>query len=191
MKTKIAILDAAERAVRIKGYNGFSFDQIAREVGIQKASIYYYFASKAELVTAVFQRFSDMIGAVLQQIDREKPRAGDRLLAYIDASRDLLEGGESVCLSIALNVNQESLQPPVIEGLKKFHHMNVDWLTATFELGQRDGSITNIGDPAVEATASLGIVDGAQIMARAMRDVAIYDNATLFLKSRILPAAPA
>lgn len=191
MSTKTAILDAAERAVRIKGYNGFSFDQIAREVGIQKASIYYYFASKAELVTAVFQRFSDMIGAVLEQIDGEKPRAGDRLLAYIDASRDLLEGGESVCLSIALNVNQESLQPPVIEGLKKFHHMNVDWLTATFELGQRDGSISNIGDPAVEATAALGIVDGAQIMARAMRDVAIYDNATLFLKSRILSAVPA
>ena len=37
------ILDAAQRMVQTRGYNGFSYADISDEVGLRKASIHHYF----------------------------------------------------------------------------------------------------------------------------------------------------
>lgn len=188
--TKTAILNAAENAVRKKGYNGFGLDQVARDAGIQKSSIFYHFASKSELIAATFRRFSHRIFSVLENAENTASGAGDRLMTYIMESRDLIEDGESICLAIALNIDQQSLQAEIVDDLALFHRTNVEWLTGIFELGLRDGSISDIGDPVEEAHACLALVDGAQMMARAHRNSGIYDQATGVLRSRISIAAP-
>ena len=43
------ILDVAERLVQQRGFNGFSYADIAAELGITKAGLHYHFASKADL----------------------------------------------------------------------------------------------------------------------------------------------
>ena len=43
------ILDSAERLVQVRGFNAFSYADVARELGITKASLHYHFAGKAEL----------------------------------------------------------------------------------------------------------------------------------------------
>lgn len=43
------IIDAAGRVFLAKGYRATSFRDIANEVGLDRASLYYYFASKQEL----------------------------------------------------------------------------------------------------------------------------------------------
>ena len=43
------ILDVAERLVQLRGFNDFSYADIARELGITTASLHYHFPSKAEL----------------------------------------------------------------------------------------------------------------------------------------------
>jgi TetR/AcrR family transcriptional repressor of nem operon len=186
IKTKTAIMDAAECAVRKRGYNGFSLDEIARDVGIQKSSIYYHFSSKSELMTASFKRFSDQIFSFLEHAASTESRAGDRLLAYIAETRGLIEEGESICLSVALNIDQQNLHEKIIDDLALFHQINIKWLTDTFELGLQDGSIKDIGDPVKEASACLALVDGAQLTARAHQDSKLYDQATCLLRSRIV-----
>ena len=47
--TASRILDVAERLAQTQGYNGFSYADIAAELGITKASLHYHFASKADL----------------------------------------------------------------------------------------------------------------------------------------------
>jgi len=44
-----AILDVAEQLAQTKGYNGFSYADIAAQLGLTKASLHYHFPSKAEL----------------------------------------------------------------------------------------------------------------------------------------------
>ncbi|MGB5484677.1 TetR/AcrR family transcriptional regulator [Parasphingorhabdus sp.] len=187
--TKKAIMNAAEIAVRKRGYNGFSLDQIARDVGIKKPSIYYHFSSKSELIAAIFRRFSKRIFSFLEQIAGADNSAGDRLMTYIMETRALIEEGESICLSIALNIDLPSMHEEIVDDLALFHKTNIKWLTETFELGLRDGSITNIGNPLEEANACLALVDGAQLMARAHRDSKLYDQATRLLRSRISASA--
>jgi TetR/AcrR family transcriptional repressor of nem operon len=195
MSTKKAIMEAAAQAVRSRGYNGFSLDQIARDVGIKKASIYYHFSSKADLVAAIFRHFSDQIVMFLDRTTGGEGCAGDRLMAYILETGTLIEEGDSICLSIALNIDQESLHEEIVKDLARFHQLNIDWLTETFELGLQDGSIKNVGNPVEEANACLALVDGAQLMARAHKNPKLYDQATIVLRSRIngrsLQARPA
>lgn len=55
METKKKIMDSAFRLFADKGIV-FSLNEVAREVGIQKASIYAHFASKEDLMYAVIDR---------------------------------------------------------------------------------------------------------------------------------------
>lgn len=179
-------MNAAENAVRKRGYNGFSLDEVACEVGIQKSSIYHHYSSKSELIAALLKRFSGRIFSFLEHVAGTESRAGDRLRAYLLETRGLIEEGDSICLSIALNIDQQSLQAKIVNDLALFHQINIDWLTATFELGLRDGSITDIGNPAEEASACLALVDGAQLIARAHQNAKLYDHAIGLLRSRIV-----
>ncbi len=54
--TREAILDAARTAFAERGYDGASIGDIARAVGIAKASVLHHFSNKDELYTAVFER---------------------------------------------------------------------------------------------------------------------------------------
>jgi TetR/AcrR family transcriptional regulator len=68
--TREAILDAARTAFAEGGYAGASISDIARAVGIAKASVLHHFPNKDELYTATFERllaewFVKIEGAVL------------------------------------------------------------------------------------------------------------------------------
>src|SRR6185369_16920377 len=51
--TAAQILDAAETLIQTRSYSAFSYQDIADELGIRKASIHYHFATKADLGVAV------------------------------------------------------------------------------------------------------------------------------------------
>ena len=51
--TSTRILDVAERLVQVRGFNGFSYADVAGELNITKASLHYHFAGKAELGEAL------------------------------------------------------------------------------------------------------------------------------------------
>lgn len=54
--TREAILDAAREAFAARGYDGASIGDIAKEVGIAKASVLHHFANKDELYGQVIDR---------------------------------------------------------------------------------------------------------------------------------------
>jgi TetR/AcrR family transcriptional repressor of nem operon len=51
--TGAKVLDVAERLLQTRGYNGFSYADVAAELKITKASLHYHFACKAELGEAL------------------------------------------------------------------------------------------------------------------------------------------
>ncbi len=59
------ILAAALKIFREKGYHAASMQDLADEVGLQKASLYYYVSSKEDLLKALYERF---LGAFTQQL---------------------------------------------------------------------------------------------------------------------------
>ena len=67
--TRQRILQAAETAFGNDGYGGTRLHQVAERVGVQKASLFHYFASKEDLYRAVLEEqideFGEAVGRVL------------------------------------------------------------------------------------------------------------------------------
>lgn len=77
--TKDNILDTMQALIQTRGYSAVSYQDIAAELGIRKASIHYHFATKSELGVAVVERYGREFGALLQTAT-EKGHGPRRLL---------------------------------------------------------------------------------------------------------------
>jgi AcrR family transcriptional regulator len=65
MKTEI--MDAAERRMQAGGFGGFSFREIAADVGIKSSSVHYHFPTKEDLAAAVIRRWAG------RSLDKARP----------------------------------------------------------------------------------------------------------------------
>ena len=95
-----------------------------------------------------------------------------------------MHDGQTVCLCVAFSTCRESLSDTVIARVGAVRAMVLQWITATFELGQRDGSVSAILGPADEAQATLAMLEGAHLAARTEEDLAVFDAATRLLRAR-------
>jgi TetR/AcrR family transcriptional repressor of nem operon len=182
--TRTALLDAAEYAARARGFDGFSYADLADSVGIRKASVHYHFATKADLCAAMMDRYGTDLGAACDQITARHQTGGARLLALIALYRDALQGGKTLCLCVALTGSRASLPDAAIEQIKAFRAMMLARLAAVFSAGQKDSTIKYVSDPGSEACATLALLEGAHLTARAAENVGTFDNAVRVLKSR-------
>src|SRR5450432_17812 len=91
------ILNAAEQLVQTKGYNGFSYADIAAELGVTKASLHYHFSSKAELGRALIVRYEAVFGAALKAIDQQAAKPPEKLRQYVGLY-DAVMRNDRMCL---------------------------------------------------------------------------------------------
>ncbi|MDC0660573.1 TetR/AcrR family transcriptional regulator [Leisingera sp. SS27] len=182
---KTALLDSAERAARSRGFDGFSYADLAKDVGIRTASIHYHFPSKADLSTALMQRYHESFAAICEEIDAHHATGGARLQALIDRYRIAHNDAQWVCLCVAFSISRESLSPEVVGQISRFRAMMRKWIGAVFELGRSDGTILNTSDSAIEAAATLSLLEGAQLSARAEENPARFEEAMAHLASRV------
>lgn len=87
-----AILRVASRLLNRKGYAGMSLTDIADELDIRNASLYYYFESKANLVFACFERAQRIVSETLESVEKGKWSGLEAIERYavsiIDPMRD-------------------------------------------------------------------------------------------------------
>jgi TetR/AcrR family transcriptional repressor of nem operon len=183
--TKTALLNCAEQAARRRGFDGFSYADLAEGVGIRKASIHHHFATKAALSVALIQRYSADFATACADIEQSYATGAARLRALIGLYRQSLQDGKSLCLCVVFSTSRESLPAEVITEISRFRLMRISWIEAVFRLGQNDGSIGAVSDPKREAAAALALLEGAQLAARAEENMALFENAMSLLMRRI------
>jgi len=183
--TKGALLISAEKAVRSRGFDAFSYADIAQDVGIRKSSIHYHFATKAVLSTALMQRYSAEFMKTCADIDADYKTAGAQLSALIQTYRAALNEGQSLCLCVAFSTSRENLSPETIEQIIQFRAMMIQWIEGKFTAGKLDGSIAYIQAPQNEAVATLALLEGAQLAARCQESPLFFDQALQLLQQRL------
>ena len=188
MDTRTALLNSAESAVRQRGFDGFSFADMARDVGIRKASIHHHFPTKADLALQLIDRYAAQFDAALSEIDASNTTAADKLRAYHGVYRDALTGGSQLCLCVAFSASRGSLADPVLERLNQFHGHSADWLQRVFDSAAQDSSVSSLTDAHAEARATLALMEGAQLIARAAASIRPFDLATAAFLSRLSAA---
>lgn len=89
-QTHVAILDAAEAIFAEKGFSRTRLEDIAERVGVRRASLVYYYKTKAALYGAVLDR---LLGGLLAQYDftPRSERPADRLGRIVEAWAEYIE----------------------------------------------------------------------------------------------------
>ncbi len=85
-KIRESILEAAETLFQRWGIHKTTMEDIAREAGKGKSSIYYYFKSKEAMLEAVAMRQAERITLAVQKEVAAKTTAREQLLAYVTTS---------------------------------------------------------------------------------------------------------
>jgi TetR/AcrR family transcriptional repressor of nem operon len=165
----------AEGYIRNRGYNSFSFREIADEIGIKSASVHYHFPTKGDLAAAVARRYSERFFEQLG--DPQDSTVVPKILIqrYIGAFRHALVKERKVCLCGMLGAEAESLPEPVLEETQRFFQTNLHWLTTVWS---RYLNKTRT-EPAVQNRAAhmLAALQGALIVARTLDDVSVFERA--------------
>jgi AcrR family transcriptional regulator len=76
------IIETAARVFHARGYDSGSLDDVAAELDLRKASLYYYVASKAQLLYLVFDRAISLALKRLDDLSRIEDPA-ERLAAFV------------------------------------------------------------------------------------------------------------
>jgi TetR/AcrR family transcriptional repressor of nem operon len=164
-----AILDVAEQLAQTRGYNGFSYADIAAKLGVTKASLHYHFPSKAELGRALIARYHTVFGAALETIDQQAANPTEKLRRYVGLY-DAVIRNDRMCLCGMLAAEYTTLPGPMQQGLKKFFDMNERWLTAVLQDGRRSGSLSFKESANERARLLFGALEGAMLVARSYSD---------------------
>jgi TetR/AcrR family transcriptional regulator, transcriptional repressor for nem operon len=159
------ILDVAEELVQIRGFNAFSYADVASELGITPAALHYHFRGKAELGEALIARYAERFAGALAQINREIEGAPAKLDAYADLYAGVLSEGR-MCLCGMLAAEYQTLPGGIRETILTFFNDNETWLVGVLAEGRADGSLHFDGPPAETARAIIGGLEGAMLVAR-------------------------
>ncbi len=164
--TDAAILDVAERLVQTRGFNGFSYADIAQELSVTKASLHYHFPSKADLGRALIDRYSVRFAESLDLIYATARGPGDALRSYAGLYADVM-AEHRMCLCGMLAAEYETLPEPMRDAIVRFFAVNEEWLAKILGRGRREGSLAFSGTPREAARGILGGLEGAMLVARA------------------------
>lgn len=170
--TSTKIMDAAEGYIRTKGYNAFSFRDIAADVGIKTASIHYHFPSKADLGAAVAERYTERFLEALGPPDRYT--FDEQISRYIAAFRSSYSSGDQMCLCGMLGAEISSLPENMIVVSKVFFVKNLLWLDQVY-LSKSDDNIS-IEQARQKSLRLLALLEGGLIVARSLDGMATFDQ---------------
>jgi TetR/AcrR family transcriptional regulator, transcriptional repressor for nem operon len=159
---KTAIMDAAERRMQAGGFFGFSFREIASDVGIKSSSVHYHFPTKEDLAAAVIRRWADTTS---EHIDKRLAKDPNPLRVWTKAFRGTAFSEPHMCPCTVLGASSHDLPQPVAAEVKRFFKMCLDKLVAS-------GLSQN------KASEFLSTIIGAMVVANALRDPKEYDRAT-------------
>ena len=171
--TATRMLDIAERLAQTRGFNGFSYADIAVELGIAKASLHHHFATKADLGRALMQRYVDRFDAALAQIDASHGDAYRKLGRYAKLFEDVLVS-DRLCLCGMLAAEYSTLPTPMRAQVQRFFERNEDWLAATVERGRKEKSLRGGSSARDVAGMIVGALEGAMLVARSREDPARF-----------------
>lgn len=174
---KEEILDIAQHLTQTKGFNGFSYSDISKEIGIKTSSIHYYFKSKDDLAIAMIERYHHNFKLLLDDIDSKIVSPRQKLIAFSGIFKSLAEAKDKFCLCGMMAAEHQSISTKAQNALKLYFKNSADWISLNF-------SILGSKKPDIDAKAFLALLEGALLIARIEGRSCLIDQLALALLSK-------
>ena len=132
--TKERIIELADRLIKTRGFNAFSYKDISDPLEIKNAAIHYYFPSKADLGIAVIDQEMEILA-----INKLKwailPEDKQLRMLFETFNRKSRQG--FVCLMGSLSPDYETLPGPMQEKVRQMSADILKWTELCLENGRK------------------------------------------------------
>lgn len=138
--TRETILDATDRLLARYGYKKMTIDDLAREVGIGKGSVYLHFKSKEEIALSHIDRIIERLKGNLQTIAGKRLSVDKRLCDML-CERVLFRFDSVQHYTQGLNDLFAHLRPRILERRKRYFAEEARIIANVIEEGQKAGEL--------------------------------------------------
>lgn len=132
------ILDAADRLLARYGYKKMTIDDLAREVGVGKGTIYLHFSSKEEVALSRIDRVIERLKAELKRVARSKEAPGARLRRML-MLRVIYRFDSVQHYTESINHVMAAIRPALLERRKRYFEDEARILAEVLKEGRRAG----------------------------------------------------
>jgi len=167
---KAQILDVAQEFVQTRGFNAFSFGEVAERIGVKPAAIHYHFPTKFDLGVALMRRYRNRLHASLAKIDELQFSPRRKLERYFALFYATLRPDNRMCLCGMLATEMPTLNDAMRDEVRGFVEDNEIWLTRLLGEGRKSGTLDFDGSPAAAARIIYFTLQGGMISSRTFDD---------------------
>lgn len=180
------ILDVAERLAQTRGYNGFSYADVAAELELTTAALHYHYAGKAALGRALVDRYAGRFADALAAADAQGGDGARRLARYTELYVEVFRNGR-LCLCGMLAAEYQTLPPAIQAAVVEFFDRSERWLAGVLAAGRRDRSLRFHGTARDAARDIVSDLEGVMLLARVRDDPALFQSAVARLLRSFRP----
>ena len=159
--TKEQILDIAEDLLLDRGYNGFSYKDIAVALNIRNASIHYHFSKKTALGVAIIQRAINRFQKWAGYLDGKDWPYSKKLDEFCLIFKRYVEQKQQICLGGALETDFKTLPEEMQKETRLFISNTLQWLENFLAEGKKKGEFNFPGSASDQALLIIASLQGA------------------------------
>ncbi len=166
MNTKQQIVELSSDLLRDRGFDGFSYLDISRSLGITKASVHHHFPKKHDLGLALCGWSQDWLVQGLTHFDEQAHNNWNKLERYLRAAMKHTLTDQKMCPISAFYTDLNKLSDPMVGLLKSLDDMELDWVTQVISDGANAGEFKAQEDSKAMAALFIFSCKGALYYAR-------------------------
>lgn len=164
---------AAAELFATEGLDGTKIDDIATVTGVPKATLYYYFDGKEEILAFLFQEVLDEVARAIDDAVSLAGTAAERLRAAVVAHLRVIETYPDASRALQFDLGRAARLPIIDERIESAFRAPIRKL---LEDGAADGSLRSVDHPRLAAVAILGIVTTVGINTISLRSSHTVDE---------------
>ncbi|WP_313892747.1 TetR/AcrR family transcriptional regulator [Psychrobacillus sp.] len=142
---KSQIIQLTIKNIQEKGYLSFSYDDLAKELGVTKASIHYHFEKKGDLGVAVCEKIQAGLEKNFLEVDQAEIKIADKPLEFI-LIRVQQIGNNGVCPLSALQADYNYLPTSMQQKVQQISQLEINLLVRLLAGAKQEGRIQTVED---------------------------------------------
>ncbi len=187
--TKNEILALTRELVQSRGFNAFSYQDLASGLGIRKASVHYHFPSKDDLGVALLEAYQIMMHEWVDSERVSNASPEQKLDCLFEVQLKIARSGNKICPIGILSSEWNILSNGIRTKLKELMAMREAWLIKLIHEGRESGVFETSRDPTELARLVFAGIQGAIQLARVRRDPGLFEAVARQLKAHLLKKA--
>ncbi|KAA3647283.1 MAG: TetR/AcrR family transcriptional regulator [Chloroflexi bacterium] len=174
---KEQIIDAATHVFARSGYAKARMDDIAKETGVSKGTLYWYFKNKDAILLAILDNLLDRELAAIRKLEQQPGSAREQLLATIDITITDLKKMEPLTPLMFEFFSLAKRHKLIQKAIKEYFRKYMEVLNSIIQRGMDQGEFKP-GNPQDVSIAIGAILEGTFLLR-------VYDSKIVKLEEHI------